>query len=73
MKEGDLEMYRKLKGLVDDGLDKESSLTFFSKLTPEDYGRIIEVLENEDIPGVSSDTKVRVLSILKQIRESALQ
>lgn len=73
MNEEDVKMYHMLQEFIKSGIDKDSALDFFARLTPNDYGRMIEVIENTDIADVKDETREKVLTILHRLKNEELR
>ena len=68
MNEEDKNLFQKFQTIMNNKVDNETAIQFFSQLNLNEYNRLIELFENNDFPDIKTETKNKVLLILNRLR-----
>ena len=69
MEEIDKKLLEKFENLMSDQPTEEKATEFLSKLSTEEYERLIYLFENNEIDGMSENVRIKLVEIFKKIKE----
>ncbi|MEA2097964.1 MAG: hypothetical protein U9P70_02725 [Patescibacteria group bacterium] len=69
MEEIDKKLLEKFENLISDQPTEEEATEFLSKLSTEEYERLIYLFENNKIDGMSESIKLKLVEVFKKIKE----
>jgi len=69
MEEIDKSLLEKFDNLISDQPTEEKATEFLSKLSSEEYERLIYLFENNEIDGMSENVKIKLVEVFKKIKE----
>lgn len=69
MEEIDKKLLEKFENLMSDKPTEEKATDFLSKLSTEEYERLIYLFENNKIDGMSESMRLKLVEVFKKIKE----
>jgi len=69
MEEIDKKLFEKFEDIISGKPDENQGAEFLSRLSQEEYGRLIRIFENNEIEGMDKNVRVKLIETYKKIKE----